>query len=779
MPTARRGAWLLIAAASAPLPAATQADYAIDIPAGPLAQSLERLAAQTSISVGAAGPLPAVRAPAVKGRMSVETALRRLLAPSRLEAIPAGPNIWRLRSKIGAIPPQIVAPPAPQPDQPLADIIVTASKQGTPLSAYAGSVVRLDLAEGAGAPRGDTDASASLVAHASSLSSTNLGPGRNKLFVRGVADSSFNGPTPATVAQYFGEARLNFAAPDPNLNLYDMASVEILEGPQGTLYGSAAIGGIVRLIPNRPILNEASGAAEAGLIHSGSGDIGGDGAAMLNLPLGDRAAVRAVGYGVLNPGYIDNIGLGRTDANRTLSYGGRLAVRFDPSPATSIEIGGIYQDMESRDGQYAELGLPPLTHSTVVAQPFDNDFRLAYATIRAPLFGASLTSSTSFVRQELRTEFDATRLADVPSAFIEDLGFSVLSHESRITGGDPSRTHWLLGVSGLLSFTTARRQLGPVDDLVQITGVRNAEREVALFGEGTIPALRHVNITIGARISYDEASGRLLSVPKDTKAEPKRRNWRFLPKAAIAWQPGSRWLVFAHYQEGFRPGGLSITGPTSAEKFQSDTVWTLEGGVRFNDPGRDRLSASVIVSRTRWQRIQADLIDAHGLPFTTNIGSGRVNSLEAALDWRLNRAVSIETGLFLNQADLDDLQTGTGELFDRNFPNIANAGGRAAIRYDQEIRGAVTLNAQAALRYVGRSFLGALPPLDLPQGDYVLASADARIGTPSRGVRLSVDNLFDTRANRFAFGNPFSVDNGRQITPLRPRTIRIGFDARF
>jgi outer membrane receptor protein involved in Fe transport len=779
VPTAKPIAWLLIAAASAPAAAAAPAAHAIDIPAGPLAQSLERLAAQTGISVGTTGPLPAVRAPAVRGRMSVETALRRLLAPARLEAVSVGPNTWRLRPKQQtAPPPRIVAAAAPQ-DEPAADIVVTASKQGTPLSAYPGSVVRFDLTDSTAAPRGDTDASAALVAGGSSLSSTNLGPGRNKLFVRGVADSSFNGPTPATVAQYFGEARLNFAAPDPNLNLYDVANVEILEGPQGTLYGSAAIGGIVRLLPNAPVLDETSGTAEAGLLHTGKGDFGGDGAAMLNLPLGERAAVRAVGYGVRNPGYIDDIGRGVPDANRTLSYGGRVALRFDPSPAVSIEVGGIYQDLESKDGQYAELGLPPLTHSTVVAQPFDNDFRLAYVTVKAPLFGASLTSSTGFVRQELGTTFDATPRFTVPSAFVEDLGFSVLSHESRITGGDPSHTHWLLGLSGLLSFTTARRQLGPVDQLVEIAGVRNAEREAALFGEGTVPLLRHLSLTLGARVSYDEASGRLLSVPKDPETEPKRRNWRFLPKAAIAWQPGHRWLIFAHYQEGFRPGGLSITGPTTAQKFQSDTVWTLEGGVRFNDPAHDRLSASVTVSRTRWQRIQADLIDANGLPFTTNIGSGRVNNLEAELNWRLSRAVSVEAGLFLNQADLDDLQTGTGELLDRNFPNIADAGGRAAIRYDKDLTGTLTLNAQASLRYSGRSFLGALPPLDLPQGDYILAAANARIGTRTRGLRLSVDNLFNVRANRFAYGNPFSVERGNQITPLRPRTIRVGFDARF
>jgi outer membrane receptor protein involved in Fe transport len=72
------------------------------------------------------------------------------------------------------------------------------------------------------------------------LFSTQLGPGRNKLFIRGVADSSFTGPTQATVGQYLGDVRLNYNAPDPDLNLYDIARVEVVEGPQGTLYGAGS-----------------------------------------------------------------------------------------------------------------------------------------------------------------------------------------------------------------------------------------------------------------------------------------------------------------------------------------------------------------------------------------------------------------------------------------------------------------------------------------------------------------------------------------------------------
>lgn len=96
------------------------------------------------------------------------------------------------------------------------------------------------------------------------VASTYLGAGRNKLFIRGIADSSFTGPTCATVGQYFGDLRLSYNAPDPDLRLADLAAVEVLEGPQGTLYGAGSLGGLIRLVPNAPDPTRFSGSAMLG-----------------------------------------------------------------------------------------------------------------------------------------------------------------------------------------------------------------------------------------------------------------------------------------------------------------------------------------------------------------------------------------------------------------------------------------------------------------------------------------------------------------------------------
>jgi outer membrane receptor protein involved in Fe transport len=167
-----------------------------------------------------------------------------------------------------------VQPPAPPPVTiAQSDILVSASKQALGIDRYPGSVkvITTDrgwLAENAAA---GTGAIARLLPI---LASTNLGDGRDKLFIRGIADSSFNGPTQSTVGEYLGDIRLNYNAPDPNLNLYDMSRVEVLVGPQGTLYGAGTLGGIIRFVPNPPDSHALSATASAGVSGTQSGGPG-------------------------------------------------------------------------------------------------------------------------------------------------------------------------------------------------------------------------------------------------------------------------------------------------------------------------------------------------------------------------------------------------------------------------------------------------------------------------------------------------------------------------
>jgi hypothetical protein len=91
----------------------------------------------------------------------------------------------------------------------------------------------------------------------------------------------------------------------------------------------------------------------------------------------------------------------------------------------------------------------------------------------------------------------------------------------------------------------------------------------------------------------------------------------------------------------------------------------------------------------------------------------------------------------------------------------------------------IALQLDGAARYVGQSQLGIGPPIDISQGGFVEARLGARLDFGRFGLSLDVDNVADARGNRFSFGNPFTVADRMQVTPLRPRTTRIGLYASF
>src|SRR5690606_30281176 len=144
--------------------------------------------------------------------------------------------------------------------------------------------------------------------------STRQGTGRNKLFVRGVADSALSGPLQATVGQYFGDFRLGFGTPDPDFALIDIRRISVFEGPQGSRFGSGAIGGVIRIEPEYPDPAGHWGRAAVGVSATRGGAIGSDAAFTLNQPTGMGGAVRLVAYGRREGGFVDNPVRGVNDA---------------------------------------------------------------------------------------------------------------------------------------------------------------------------------------------------------------------------------------------------------------------------------------------------------------------------------------------------------------------------------------------------------------------------------------------------------------------------------
>lgn len=771
----------------------------VDLPPGTVGQQVMSLGrhARISIVVPDTG-LWARRVPALRGRMSTKAALRLIAARADAELEPIGSLGWRLRPSVARARPRLRPRPARPPTSvlptaPLSDIIVTASKRDTTRDQFAGQVVQVPGVE---LERGGTGGTERLVRRLTSVTSTYLGAGRNKLFIRGIADSSFTGPTQATVGQYYGDLRLSYNAPDPDLRLADLATVEVLEGPQGTLYGAGSLGGIIRLVPNRVDPAATTGAIVVGASATTHGQPGLDTQAMLNMPLvRDRLAIRVVANAATEGGYIDKPLLGRTDVNRTRIEGGRATLHLDLGSAWTAELIGIGQRIRGADSQYADRSGPPLSRSATVTEGFRADYGQGQLVLAGAIGDVRVRSTTGTTAHDLLERYDATLPGEAARLFVQTNRTRMQANETRLWQTARDGSGWLAGLSYLHNRTRLRRLIGDKALTVPTTGVVNDVTELTAYGEASARPVAGVLATVGMRATRTTLEGWAedimpsISATRGTGAA-RRRQTTVLPAASALIDLTDRSKFFIRYQQGFRPGGLAIEGDF-VRQFRNDRVSTIEAGARHTS---SLVDASLAVARASWRDIQADFIDGSGLPSTANIGNGRLWTVEASASVRPLEGLRIEGGVTYNDGRIDEpsnalisLAAATGalpgvaraEALARlgQIPNIARFSARAGAIYQTMVGGAdLTLDGSA--RYIGSSRLGVGPVLGQRQGSYLDTEVIARLDFSTFAVSATLSNLTDARGNRFALGTPFATGRD-QVTPLRPRTVRIGLDTRF
>jgi len=766
--------------------AAAAPRYRFDFPAAPLTASVAKIAALAHVSIATSDPaLLAGMARPLHMTGTVGDALHKLLKGTRAEAIPIGQSGWRIvplrpRSAPKVAPPRKVEPPLASEWEP--DIIVTGSKRDRFLSNFSGSV---SIIPGEELTRFGTPPDTNAVARISpTLQSTHLGPGRDKLFLRGIADSSFNGSGAGLVGIYVGDLRLTYNAPDPALRFYDVERVEILEGPQSTLYGAGSIAGLVRITPRAPDPATASGQAWAAGALTAHGSPGGDVGAVVNLPLvSDHVALRIVAYAARDGGYIDDAGRDRRDVNRTGTIGGRGTIRVDLADGWTLDLSGIAQTIRNRDAQYTERDQPELTRSSIAAQPSSNLFRAGYGVLSGRIGSMNLSSTTGMIGQSLQQVFlpddgnrdTVYRQRDVIRLITEEL------HLSSLPG---AQLGWVAGISVLQSRAEASGTISSNSLDRSLSRSQTELTDLTAFGELTIPLSPVLSVTAGGRVSYVRLDGRAISTRLATKPiEPPitsgtRREHSVVPSLALGWVPKAGWLGFVRYSQGYRPGGQTASG--IIQRYDADRLSSLEGGMRVASIAGGRLSGQFSVAISRWSNVQADALGADGLPFTQNIGNGKVRSITGSIDWRLTSDLQFKLAAVLARGSVRGQDKTSGAIFRTPLPNVARDTLAGSIDWRHDLGEDRRLSARLSANHVGRSVLGSGPELSrISQGGYWLVSGGVEFATRGKAISLDIDNLLDSAANSFAFGTPTYRFDSNEQTPLRPRTLRIGLHHRF
>ena len=730
---------------------------------------------------------------AVRGRMDVRRALDVALAASDCRAVWIDAQTVRIERRPHRV--EIAAAAAPPSAAPspvkLSEVVVTASKRGLEVFDLPGSVSVVQAQALAAVRARDTS---DLRLLASGVTVTNLGPGRDKVLLRGLSDGAFTGHTQSTVGLYWNQTPTTYNAPDPDLRLVDVDSVEVLRGPQGTLYGAGAIGGVVSVTPAAPDPSRTAGFLSATAATTAGGDPSAGTEAMVNLPLaGGRAAARLVAYGEEDGGYIDLPRLGVRNANHTQETGVRAAVRAEPGADWSVTLGDIYQDIFSDDTQYTTGAPQALQRDTLVREPHDNDFEQAYLDLRGHGGWGQLHSIGSFIHHEFDSRYDAGDAvagfggAPGAAAYDDDTLIRLTSEELDYRAPAFGPLSLLLGAYGGYGDEHELNRLAPLGQAALYAEDRTDRLiDLALFGEAGYALTRRLTVTLGVRLAYAERHT-LSRVSQDGGSAPF--NGRLVkreaaPKLALDYAVVHGVRLYGLASNGYRVGGFNTAGPLPTaftaqggaqpnRTYLPDDLWNYEFGVKL-EGWRGRLEARSAIYYDVWRRLQADQFLSSGLPYVANVGTANVAGWEWEASVRPLPPLTFEIGALFTAPDLRKADpTFLAGRSDFTLPGVARRSIDGRVGYEWPLGRERTLELDASAIYVGHSYLSFGPKGAALMGHYLDARFQGVLHTPQLSASLLVTNPANNRGDTFAFGNPFSLGTESQATPLRPRTVRL------
>jgi len=460
------------------------------------------------------------------------------------------------------------------------------------------------------------------------LSLTETRPGSTRVTLRGVN----TGGVASTIGIYFddvpfgsstGLANGSISAGD--FDTFDVARVEVLRGPQGTLYGASSLGGVLKFVPNRP----RNDRFEARLLGSAetvdNGDPGYSLTGMANVPLGAKAAVRASGFYRSDSGFIDSIGnnpvpslatpgvnvIGGTRVANGLNaldrFGGRLAVLVEPSKRFSVTVGAQIQDIDTDASSVVDAdprSLEPLNPTPVQSsyqKEFnDTKYRVYNGTVDGDLGPARLQSVTSYGTFETDFQSDlaiATNLTGGPplSALVTQLfgnartrplsavlpqttSTDKFTQELRLVSAKSKAFDWLVGGYYTNEDSAIKQKITAVeagtDDVA--TGIPiladvaldSTYEEIAGFANATWHATPRFDLALGGRLSHNKqvasqrSDGPLAGGPAQFD-DVKSSESPFTFSFAPRFEIGKSSSIYGRVATGFRPGGPNVLPPAA------------------------------------------------------------------------------------------------------------------------------------------------------------------------------------------------------------------------
>lgn len=624
----------------------------------------------------------------------------------------------------------------------------------------------------------------------------NYQPGVSHVVMRGIATSAGNVQGQPTTGYFLNEVPLTepgWTIAVPDIDAFDLDRVEVLRGPQGTLFGSASMGGAVNYVANVANPGGFDAAAEVTASQTRNADVGFGAKAMVNLPIAeDLLAVRAVAQVRDDPGYLDNTGPGRTGSDGRRLAGGRLSLTLTPSDATTLSWLSLWQDTDADGNGYRLAGLGEFEYSTALPEFVDTQVAVHGLRLDQDLDFATLTALLSQQDKQQDWRSDFTPFREVYNA---DLGLDLdaplyvasggestgRSLELRLASSGDRRLEWLvggmvfqtdkrlseaLGAEGAAGAFDRSALFGPGSGAVvapdgEVFHALHTDldgSELAVFGEGTFHFDERWKATLGGRFFRTRVQSRTTQVgfsawPGDPIVTDARTGEDgFNPKASLTWTPSGDLMLYALVSEGFRfgepnTGGLSAYPVPSGSR--SDSLVNYELGARsgFAD---GRLLVDATLFYVDWQDIQLRLQTPDFFNYASNGGKAYSRGIELATTWRPVAGFDWQFAATWQQARLDEdleiLWAGTAPAGSQ-LPGSADWTVSNVLNYQFDARFSPTLTL--AHQYVGSgiSDLNSAVPgaVRNEQGNYTLVDLRYRMTFGTTDLTLFGSNLGDVR----------------------------------
>lgn len=642
-------------------------------------------------------------------------------------------------------------------------------------------------------------------------------PGFGTITLRGISTGNLYGST--TTAVYVDDvpvgssASYSYGASYDGLDLlpYDLNQVEVLKGPQGTLYGASSMGGLLKYVLGTPDLTQNTFRIGTDMSSTDGGAGPGYGVrAYGNIAvIPGTLAVSLSGSHTHSPGYISNVATGENGLNRGSQDGGRLAILWQPTAQLALKLAALINDSDFNGVAQIPLtpaGAPLLGYTS--ARWFaPTELRVRNTLYSANLsydFGwAKLTSVTGYSDSRTTARTDATiypffgTVLGIIAPAVDEPTLNKLSEELRLSSPEQGPFQWTAGgffthenaalYERISALDPATRQSNPAYDPIDAIRRPSRFKEIAVYANATYQFTSEWDINGGVRYSHNDQSVSTLGVEPNgsggylfpglptpeysfsegTTTYSFSTRYHFLPES----------MLYARVATGYRPGGSNIGIAGAPATFSADTLTSYESGIKSEFLDK-RLLLDADIFYIDWKNIQLGQYTAAHLIYTGNAAKASSDGVEVTTQYALPYGLRLGVNAVYNNAKLRGDAAAVGGANGDRLPLSPQWSGAVTGDWTHALSDRLALDAGVVWRFVGDRNTDFPGGGDIPGGTNFLHLSPYRSGDVSMGAKL------DRWAFRLFARN---VTNERAYlryyaplaTILTPRTIGASVDVSF